>query len=118
MRCRVIARDLPYRLIIDMDDDDIIIESLDGHSRDLISGWGKAKRKPFQFQAKHGRWTFAIFEKPDLEPFDLDIPDDGMYVAGNWREDHASPEAGLKAAREIIHRCVHAYLIAHPRQRG
>jgi hypothetical protein len=97
-----------------VDDSDVIIEHLEG-APDLVQGWGKLKLRPFQFHARRGVWTFAIFENPDLEPFDSDVPDEGMYVTGRWREDFKSNKDGLAAAREIILRCCRAYPFAHPR---
>jgi len=97
-----------------VDDSDVIIEDLSG-SADLMQGWGKLRKKPFQFHARRGVWKFAIFENPDLGPFDSNIPDEGMLVTGKWRDQSVSNEEALAAAREIILRCCRAYPIAHPR---
>jgi len=75
----------------------------------LIQGWGRVREKAFQFRVKHGKWEFAVFEDPSVQPWDIDLPGDrysGMYITQEWKYGDLSEPA----ASAIIRRCADAYL--------
>ena len=89
----------------------IEIESLTGDAF-LMQGWGRVANKPFQFHATRGRWTFAVFKNPLLEPWDIDaaLDQDGMFASGKWSDDLVPADA-VEQAEQIIRKCLAAYAL-------
>jgi hypothetical protein len=82
---------------------------------DFIQGWGRVCGRLFQFRVKHGRWEFAVFENPSLDPWDVDRPSDrypGMYITQEWTKGELTEPAA------IIRRCAEAYLYAIGRRQS
>jgi hypothetical protein len=87
---------------------DLQIEHLEAAGA-LVQGWGRLREKPFQFHANRGRWQFAVFDNPLLEPWDYDLPVEhhtGMYM----NQRYESEELAYAEAERIILRCADAYL--------
>jgi hypothetical protein len=98
-----------------MKSQDLLIEELLLDSN-LVQGWGKVAARPFQFRAKHGFWTFAVFENPSLAPWDIDLPGEeqpGMYII----QPYSSAMTREWAERTIRH-CADAYLFMSGRRQS
>ncbi len=83
----------------------------------LVLAWGRVLEYPFQFRAKHGSWTFAVFQEASVQPWDLDLPGPrqaGMCIV----HPKDAAEMSEAEARRIVMRCAEAYLYMTGRRRS
>ena len=70
----------------------------------------------FYFRAKHNEWTFAISENPEVDPVDIQFPDQGKrfgyFTQGQYGGEFESKASYMdnETATEIIENCVSDYL--------
>ncbi|HZT61078.1 MAG TPA: hypothetical protein VFA21_20905 [Pyrinomonadaceae bacterium] len=73
---------------------------------------------PFYFRARHERWTFSVSEDADVDPVDIDSPEEGaahgFFAAEKYGRSKSSAASymPLDEAERIIERCAESYLHA------
>lgn len=82
-----------------------------------VQGEGTILDFPFYFRARHDEWSFAISEQAEIDPVDIQLPEQGEKygflregeLAGKPWESLAS-HLELAEAEKIIEECCKEYL--------
>ena len=70
----------------------------------------------FYFRAKYNEWTFAISEYPEIDPVDIQFPDNGkkygFFAQGQYGGEFESKASYIDndTAMNIIENCLSEYL--------
>ena len=76
--------------------------------------------KPFYFRSRHEHWSFALSEDPEVDPVDIQSPDQGINHGFFIEEEYgnkpfAASYMPLEEAQHIIEKCARMYLQASPK---
>jgi hypothetical protein len=71
--------------------------------------------KPFYFRSRHEEWSFAVSEDPDVDPVDIQLPEQGtlhgFFVEGPFGDKpFAASYMPLEDATRIIEECARSYV--------
>jgi hypothetical protein len=77
--------------------------------------------KLFYFRSRHEHWSFSVSEDPDVDPVDVDSPEEGaahgFFVEETYGEKpSAASYMPLEDAQRIIEKCAQIY--AHTKTTG
>ena len=75
---------------------------------------GTIRGKAFHFRSRHERWTFSVSEDPNVNPVDIQLPDQGEAHGFFFEErygdkSHDASYMPLEEASQIIERCAEMY---------
>lgn len=86
-----------------------------------VQAEGTVCGKPFYFRSRHEDWSFAVSENPEVDPVDIQLPEQGAlhgyFVEETYGDKpYAASYMPLEEAIRIIERCAQIY--THGRTKG
>lgn len=77
-----------------------------------VQAWGSVDGKQFYFRARHNRWSFAVAFDPQIDPADIDFPEQGFYREKAYVPpgSEAASTMPLEEAESIVRQCVKEFL--------
>ena len=80
-----------------------------------VQAEGVVGRRAFYFRSRYQGWTFAIALTPDVDPADIDFPDQGFLREGAYGAlRYDASYMPLDEALKIIVRCAAEFAQEHP----
>ena len=80
-----------------------------------VQAEGTVCGNPFYFRSRHEHWSFAVSEDPDVDPVDIESPEQGaahgFFVEEMYGDKpHLASFMPLEEARHIIESCAQSYV--------
>ena len=76
---------------------------------------GTVAQHAFYFRARHDSWSFAVALRPEVDPVDIDFPEQGFIREGSYGSARRSDASymPLEEARRIIAECAREFFRDH-----
>jgi hypothetical protein len=76
-----------------------------------VQAEGTIDGKAFYFRSRHDQWTFAVSEDADLDPVDIDSPQQGFFILRQYgTKRYEASYMPLDEAEKIIEDCALLYI--------